>query len=584
MSLTWGAEGRSPWPWAAVGAIAVPMLIAFNLPPSATFFNQVAALFGWGIFCAVMARVLPVRPVVGDGLLALLAALALLACAVLASPLLHGLPWGLALQALGLIAAAAVSALVASAAVQAGAGTMAFRALCVGLAVAGLATTLIGVVQVYQPEWADGSWIAQSASPGRAVGNVRQPNHVSSLLMWSLISILWLGEDGRLGRAATAVLGSMLLFGVVLCGSRTGWLGLGMLFVWGALDRRLSRHTRLQLVLAPVVFAAMWFGVTEWAHHHQQVFGGEAQLHKADISSSRFGIWTNTVALIAQHPWAGVGWGEFNRVWSLTPFPDRPVAFFDHTHNLLLQFAVELGLPLATLVLALLGSALWRAWVDAHRPDPAAEVAAVTMPRAAFAMVLMVLIHSQLEYPLWYTYFLLPAAFAFGLCLGRPEQSETPARAPGQTRPLMVAAMVMTLAAMAAVMDYMTVVAIFVPPPDPAPLAQRIAAGQHSVLFSFHGDYAAVTTAEHPSAVMPAFDGAVQFLLDTRLMTAWANALNEAGDVERARYVAQRLKEFRNPLSADYFAPCEGVPASGVALPYQCIDAPASMSYLDFKK
>ena len=32
-----------------------------------------------------------------------------------------------------------------------------------------------------------------------------------------------------------------------------------------------------------------------------------------------------------------------------TPFPGRPVAFFDHTHNLVLQFAVELGLPLAAI-------------------------------------------------------------------------------------------------------------------------------------------------------------------------------------------------------------------------------------------
>ena len=40
------------------------------------------------------------------------------------------------------------------------------------------------------------------------------------------------------------------------------------------------------------------------------------------------------------------------------------------------------------------------------------------MRRAALVMVLMISLHSLLEYPLWYAYFLLPAAFAFGLCLG----------------------------------------------------------------------------------------------------------------------------------------------------------------------
>ena len=65
----------------------------------------------------------------------------------------------------------------------------------------------------------------------------------------------------------------------------------------------------------------------------------------------RFDIWSNALALIASHPWLGVGFGDFNFAWTLTPFPGRPTEFFDHTHNLILNFAVEMGVPLATLVL-----------------------------------------------------------------------------------------------------------------------------------------------------------------------------------------------------------------------------------------
>ena len=53
----------------------------------------------------------------------------------------------------------------------------------------------------------------------------------------------------------------------------------------------------------------------------QHAFGGEARLAEADLSGSRFGIWSNTLAMIRQQPWAGVGFGEFNLAWSLTPFP-----------------------------------------------------------------------------------------------------------------------------------------------------------------------------------------------------------------------------------------------------------------------
>ena len=67
-------------------------------------------------------------------------------------------------------------------------------------------------------------------------------------------------------------------------------------------------------------------------------------------------VWRNAITLIAMHPWSGVGFGEFNLAWTLSPFPERSPQFFDHTHNLPLQLAVELGLPLAALVTGLL---LW---------------------------------------------------------------------------------------------------------------------------------------------------------------------------------------------------------------------------------
>ena len=38
--------------------------------------------------------------------------------------------------------------------------------------------------------------------------------------------------------------------------------------------------------------------------------------------------------------------------------------------------------------------------------------------RSAFVLSLLVGVHSLLEYPLWYAYFLLPTVFALGLCLG----------------------------------------------------------------------------------------------------------------------------------------------------------------------
>jgi len=573
----------------AVNAVALPALLAFNVPPSSTFLNQAAALVGWGAFLAVLAGSMTrATSRWSNGAQALQAALVLLLFAALAAPLWASAPWSLALSAAGLIGAAALTALVGASLQRAGLGTGAFRALCVGLVVAAVASSLIGLVQVYVPTWADGNWIAPSGIAGRAVSNMRQPNHMSSLLLWGIIAAVWLGDAASATRAARTVTRAavlLMLFGLVLSGSRTGMLGTGLLALWGLLDRRLSRPARAWLVLAPAIFALFWWGAAAWSHHSHEVFGGDAQFNKSDISSSRFGIWGNTLALIQAHPWFGVGFGEFNFAWTLTPFPGRPVAFFDHTHNLPLQFAVELGLPLAALVLALLLWALWGNLQQALQKPAPHDAEAAGVHRAAFVIVLMVLLHSLLEYPLWYAYFLLPAAFAFGLGVERPAEAPAPV-APadrGRTRPLLVASMLLMMGSLLSVADYLRVIKIFVPA-DAAPLAARIADGQRSVFFAHHADYAAGTTADHPSDAMAAFTRAPHYLLDARLMMAWAKALNEAGKIDEARFVTQRLKEFKNAQAAEFFQPCEAPAAADAAdLPFQCVAPSRDFSYRDFR-
>jgi hypothetical protein len=81
--------------------------------------------------------------------------------------------------------------------------------------------------------------------------------------------------------------------------------------------------------------------------------------------------------------------------------------------------------------------------------------------------------------------------------------------------------------------------------------------------------------------------GAPHYLLDARLMMAWAKALHDAGDDPRARHVAQRLKEFRNPQAQEFFEPCEpaavaALPA-GTAPPFQCLASDTALDYRDFR-
>src|SRR4051794_31680075 len=102
---------HTPSPWwlalAATAAVALPTAVAFNVAPSATFFNQAAALVAWGGFLMVVAALVPRSAWPrSPGALALLGALTLTALDALAASIFGVMPWSLSLSSAGMIFAA----------------------------------------------------------------------------------------------------------------------------------------------------------------------------------------------------------------------------------------------------------------------------------------------------------------------------------------------------------------------------------------------------------------------------------------------------------------------------------------------
>ncbi|HEY1129992.1 MAG TPA: Wzy polymerase domain-containing protein [Roseateles sp.] len=540
-------------PLGLILAAALPPLLAYNQTPSATLYNQLLALGGWGLALVLLARATPgwLSALKSPAALALL----LLLIAPMSSVVWRSLPASLGLGAMAILGAGLAVLLVAQGLSREQRG-LAAEALCWGLLAAGLASVAVSLVQVFMPGWADGTVIARSGIPGRAVGNLRQPNHLASLMMWTSVAAVFITER-RGWRWLLAPLLFAGVFTVVLSASRTGFIGIAMLAVWGLVDRKLSRSARLALLATPLMLGASWWLMAQWSAEGH-AFGAASRLSEGAGSPSRLAILRDAWALTLANPWLGVGWGEFNVAWSLTPFPTRPVAFFDHTHNLPSQLAVELGLPWAGAVLALLGWALWKAWRGAARADEDAP-----LRRAALMIVLTIALHSLLEYPLWYAYFLLPACFAFGLALPTQE----PAR-PASGLPWQVVGGLLIAGSAFAVWDYHRIVVIYAPPADAAPLNERILTGQRSPLFGHQADYAAATGFPPGKLALAATRRTAFSLVDARLLMHWSRSLETLGDREGARYVADRLREFRNPTGDTWFASCEDA-ASAPLMP-QC--------------
>lgn len=565
----------------AVVAATVPTLLPVSLPPSPTMLNQFAALLLWSGWAAALA---PSR--LPRGAWPLAAALVLMALAALWSMTAGSLPASLGLSAIGMVVAALVLAWAGADTAQRSDGTVLFGAFADGLLVAGLLSALVAFAQIFAPDLVGPEVMARSGMSGRAIGNLRQPNLLASMLLWALIALMLRLERRRLRSAAGWAGAALLVTAIELSGSRTGMAGIVMLALWGAIDRGLSRRSRHMLLAMPLLFALAYGAMAiygRWSNETIGVANRLAETAGIESPNARINIWADTLSIIAQSPWGGVGFGEFNLVWTLTAFPHRPTAFFDHTHNLILQLVVELGLPLSALVLALLGVALWRAW----RASSTANHDINATVRAALVMVLVVGLHSMLEYPLWYAYFLLPSAFAWGYAIAAPAE---PPRVPSAVRGWvgMACGVALFATTIFAIVDYLRVADLYSAGEANASPGARLARAQRSVFFAHFADYAAATSDLPGPGADLGFERAIHNLLDARLMVAWARHLADADHVDLARSLAERLREFRNPDAAGFFAPCElsgvgPVKIEAVArLPFQCERPKAAHNWREF--
>jgi O-antigen ligase len=568
-----------------------PTLVAFNVPPETTLLNQVLVLLGWG-------AVLMVQGGEASNLWQfrsawpLWLALALLCAAVGASWLQH-LPSSLALQALGWFAAAASLVVCAS---QSADGPLQNpwrhalddrQQLADAMLLAAIPSALIALIQVFAPQATDGAFLVTPHLPGRAEGNFRQPNHLALMLLWGIVAWVPVAQVGRwfhrrlVWQVALAV-AALLVFALVLSASRTGTVGILMLAAWGVCDRRLSRRVRLTLLAMPVAYALFWVLMIVWAQETSHVFGAQSRLEStslANVSSSRFSLWGNVLDLIAVNPWFGVGYHELNLAWTLTPFEGRHASFLDNAHNLPLQLTVELGVPCATLVLSLLllafGWAARRCWRDGGESGPAAK--------ACVMMLSMVGLHSLLEYPLWYGYFLLPTAWIWGLALRVPSACDSDAPFSRLQPRLVFAALgaLFVIGGLWAQKEYRSLSLIYLPS-DSASLQERIETSKSSVLFRHYALKAEATSSEVPSSAIEAFKAASHALLDVPLMTAWAQALSETGQRDKASYLAERIKEFRLPEAQAFFDVCNQVTVRVGPPPFQCVPSKEPHTWRDF--
>lgn len=284
-------------------------------------------------------------------------------------------------------------------------GGAAVTALAMVLVGGAVLSTSIALAQAFDVGELAG-WVAGAGTgPHRRPGaNLSQPNHLATFLVMGLASLLFLHQSRKLGSLGAATVFAFVLLGLAASESRTGALSFLLLTLW-LLAKRRHLPVRIyswSVALSVLGFAAMFW---VWPSFWSAVQRMDAAVAVNVTSSGRIELWTQMLEVIARHPWLGWGVQQVAEGHNAVAHNYENVLPATYSHNLILDLAIWVGVPLAALLVLIGGRWLW------HRGAATKDL----LSWYCLAVALPLAVHSMLEYPFSYAYFLAPVMFALGV-------------------------------------------------------------------------------------------------------------------------------------------------------------------------
>jgi O-antigen ligase len=435
-----------------------------------------------------------------------------------------------------------------------------------------LAATLnggIALLQYFSLESWGWPWIDLSHA-GYAFGNLRQPNLLATHLVIGLLAAWWLTRTRKLPWPVAALAALVMLAGLAASASRTGTVGIVVMalvivyWAWQAARSTLTGWRSLgemswQRVAAIALAAVLLYFLAGWLLPlllgDTEGLGGRDLVsrwqHGESVCGSREVLWRDVLWLITRRPLTGWGWGDLAWAHYMAPYENYGLPRFchilDNAHNLPLHLAATLGLPAAATICALV---LWLIWRDRpwRETDPARQL--------AWGALLVIGLHSMVEYPLWYAPFQIAALLCLWL-LWATRHGKLAADAPARWRWPCGA---LALAALALVgytsWDYWRVGQLFLPPDQRAQQFTHDPMGQakRSWLFAGIVRFAHVTiqpvTHQNAAALLPDALQALHFSPEPRVIEKIIESAELLGNddvaiTQLARFEAAFPNEYR---------------------------------------
>ena len=279
-------------------------------------------------------------------------------------------------------------------------------------------TSVLGMMQWLRVSNGFFIFIAEVGN-NRVYGNLNQPNLFASVCAIGICLALYLKGQAWLGKFSTVLLLGIFVLAGVLSGSRTFLLQIVFISLALLALRWRQPKTAVQFPLGLPIFLLLSCGLMVVALPNLNILlllEAPRDLQAAGSGNHvRLHIYQTFVEAIAHKPWLGYGWQQQRAAhWDVADLlpVGQTITLFESAHNIVLDILVTMGLPLGVAVL-LVGC--WLLWLAAKH--------SIAQPKLLPLLLLLgcVLIHAQLEYPLFFSFILIPFGLVLGHLLSEPE-------------------------------------------------------------------------------------------------------------------------------------------------------------------
>ena len=271
--------------------------------------------------------------------------------------------------------------------------------------IAAMVSAAIGIAQWFNVQGPLAMYGVQADVGDRAMGNLGQANQLASLLLMGMVAYAYIFERGVIGRFTFSAGIAFLSLALIMSQSRAGMLSvmvLAVFMVWKKKSVKLRIASK-----AIALWVACFFTGTFLLPFlsNALLMAPVRSLSEGGPVSERWRMWQQISYAVSQAPWFGYGWNQTPTAHAASAVAYPGSVTYTNAHNFVMDILAWNGLPLGLLLTGAI--AYW--FVTRIRSSVRMEAV------YAMACLLPVAVHSMLEYPFAYAYFLIASGFMVGI-------------------------------------------------------------------------------------------------------------------------------------------------------------------------